>query len=205
MSQHPAVQNPAHPLTSPGDLPVRRSALACGQRSALPPETSLLTRLSSAHKGSAFPLLVKELDSIFPRQHSTVRLSLCCALPSFPRHFPLLLACHPLSEEAHLVNTIRNQPNYRHVLTGRPISENNQMVSFLEGESSRVPNPPERPFPTHASKPGCSRGRRCEIMDAVSSNHKHLDAVCAISAFLLRMKKQRLIGLPRFWSTVVSR
>ena len=73
-SQYPAVQNPVHPRkTSPGDLPVCRSALARGQRSASPPETSLLARLTSVHKGSVFPLLVKYRDSLFPCQHTLDR------------------------------------------------------------------------------------------------------------------------------------
>ena len=143
--------------------------------------------ISLARQGTRFPLPSSTFYGTLKRALRPTRLSTT---------FPPPLACYPLSEQAHLVNTIRNQPNCRHVLTAGPIGKNNQIVLFLEGESSRIPNQPERPFPTQTPKPDF-RGRRREMMDAVSSNHKRLDAVCVISAFLLRMKTQRLIGLPR--------
>ena len=73
----------------------------------------------------------------------------CCALPCFPRHdnsVPCLSrattsrrAPNWNSEEAHLVNTILNQPYRRRITTDRLNREDSQLGAPLEGGSGPTP------------------------------------------------------------------
>ena len=103
MSQHPAVQNPAHPRKSPTNLarsPLlvgpRRKKSDRGQRSAFPSDTSRFAPLILAHRDSALPWLVNDRSSLrlrriwcVPTRWSATRLS-APVLPAsrVPPHLP---------------------------------------------------------------------------------------------------------------------
>ena len=149
----------------------RRKKIDRGQRSAFPSETSRFTPLILAHRGSALPWLVDDRAALRPRRiwcllalESVPRYACacCCALPGFPRQCSSPASRVPpppkglpnwSSEEAHLVNTILNEPKPPPRLN-RPAESQREPVGLHLLMVGPILHPPERPSHTYTPKPG---------------------------------------------------
>ena len=124
---------------SPGNLPVYAlgsRAQGCStplaqRRSSCPPPSSNLVHFHPIKRATARLLVLRR-----PTRLSTARLpSSCVARP--PERIP-----NWSSEEAHLEDTILNQPNHRRESTDRLNCVGGQLMWSLEGESDPTPYNP---------------------------------------------------------------
>ena len=163
---------PARVIQEEGDKGVCcfcRKKKNCGKGSVFPPESSRYAPLVLAHEGLAIPWLIYDRAALHPCQIFCITTqqymhqhacACCCSLPGFSRYVnaPCLscattsLRAHWSSEEAHLVNTILNQPNLRRVSADLLNRDDNSWLYLLR--VSPPLHPPERLSHTRAPKPG---------------------------------------------------